>query len=77
MPQPHKKIKGLWHLWDRPLLKKVFLVKTVPERIVYQLYPGTIQYNIILFDSSVFLGSGFHNPNYLEISKFLFKISGF
>ena len=38
---------------------------------------GTIQYNIILFDSSVFLGSGFHNPNYLEIPKFLSKISGF
>ena len=26
-----------------------------------------IYYSIISFDSSVFLGSGFHNPNYLEI----------
>ena len=38
---------------------------------------GTIQNNIMSFDSSVFLGSGFHNPNYLEIPKFLSKISGF
>ena len=38
---------------------------------VYQLNPGTIQYHIILFDSSVILCSGFHNPIYLEIYKFL------
>ena len=32
-------------------------------------------YIIILYDSSVFLGSGFHNPNYLEIKNILFKVS--
>ena len=34
---------------------------------VYHLNPATIKYHIILFDSSVFLGSGFLNPKYLEI----------
>ena len=32
-----------------------------------QQNPGKIQYHIILLDSSVFLISGFHIPNYLEI----------
>ena len=31
--------------------------------------PNLILYNLI--DSSVFLGSGFHNPNYLEIKKYI------
>ena len=30
----------------------------------------------ILFESSVSLGSGFHNPNYLEMKE-IFQISGF
>ena len=36
-----------------------------------------IWYYIILFYSSVILGSGFHIPNYLEIKKIVFQISGF
>ena len=32
---------------------------------------------IIVSDSSVFLGSGIHNPDYLEMKKILFKIAGF
>ena len=38
---------------------------------IYQLNQlfvnNLISYYIILYYSSVFLGSGFHNPNYLEI----------
>ena len=34
-----------------------------------------IYYHIILFfDSIVFLGSGFHNPSYLEMKKIIFQI---
>ena len=39
------------------------------ELFVYHLNPGMIQYNIILFDSFVSLGSGFKNLNYLEMKK--------
>ena len=47
-----------------PSLIQVFWYGIIIYFFVYQLNPGTIQYHIILFDSSVILDSGFHNPNY-------------
>ena len=38
---------------------------------------NSIYYHIILYDSSVFLGSGFHNPSYSKSSYFKFLTSKF
>ena len=47
-----------------------------PYFFVYQLNPGP--FNILLsYLIVLFFGSGFHYPNYLEMKKNLFQISGF
>ena len=60
----------LWNFYNSfYYLGKVLQGRSKLKYIIYIIY--IIKY-IFLFDSSVFLGLGFHDPNYLVVKQILF-----